>query len=95
MGVPIIHTYRTKNTCSTTIKFDLEGDIVHNVEFIGGCSGNLQAIGNLVEGFTVDQIEKKCKGIHCGYRPTSCSDQLAIAVRTAYNESLTGLQDKA
>ena len=75
------HTYRTKGTCSTQIEFDLNGDIVSNVEFTGGCNGNLQGISSLVDGLTVEQIESKLKGIRCGFKPTSCPDQLAVAVK--------------
>lgn len=81
----MIYKYIAKDTCSRQIKFDIDGDIIRNVEFTGGCSGNLQAIPRLVDGLTVAQIEDKCKGILCGHRPTSCTDQLAIAVREAYN----------
>ncbi|MCD7826529.1 MAG: TIGR03905 family TSCPD domain-containing protein [Clostridiaceae bacterium] len=76
--------YKTQNTCSTNIKLDIEGNIVRNIEFTGGCNGNLKAIPILVDGWTVEQIEEKCKGIQCGRRPTSCADQLACAVRAAY-----------
>lgn len=78
------HTYKTKGTCSTQIDFDLNGDIVSNVQFTGGCNGNLQGISSLVDGLTVEQIEDKIKGIRCGFKATSCPDQLAIAVREAY-----------
>ena len=61
------HTYRTKGTCSTQIEFDLNGDIVSNVEFTGGCNGNLQGISSLVDGLTVEQIESKLKGISSLY----------------------------
>ena len=81
------YTYETKNTCSTIIKFTLNGNVVTNVKFIGGCPGNLQAIPKLVEGMTVEEIEKKIGGIVCGARGTSCADQLAKAVRQAYDES--------
>lgn len=77
------YTYHTKNTCATQISFDIESDIVTNVEFKGGCKGNLQAIPKLIDGWTVDQIEEKCSGIDCGGRNTSCADQLAKAVRAA------------
>lgn len=80
--------YKTQNTCSTDIKLEIEGDKVKNIVFIGGCNGNLKTIPILVEGWTVDQIEEKCKGITCGRRPTSCADQLALAVREAYEASL-------
>ena len=79
------HTYRPKGTCSTQIEFDLNGDIVSNVEFTGGCNGNLQGISSLVDGLTVEQIESKLKGIRCGFKPTSCPDQLAVAVKEAYD----------
>ena len=76
----------TKNVCSMQIHFDLDGNVVHNIEFLGGCNGNLKAISKLVDGMTVEQIEEKLRGNTCGPRPTSCADQLAIAVRKAYNE---------
>ena len=78
------YSYRTKGVCSAQINFELDGDVVTNVEFLGGCNGNLKAISKLVEGMTVDQIEGYLKGNTCGYKPTSCADQLAIAVRQAY-----------
>lgn len=81
------YTYKTKMTCSSAITFDLEGDIVRNVKFTGGCNGNLKAIGKLVEGMTVDQIESTLRGNTCGPRPTSCADQLAQAVREGYEKS--------
>ena len=78
----------TVNTCSKAIRFTLNGNIVTNVEFLGGgCPGNLQALPKLVEGMTVEEIEKRIGGIICGRRQTSCADQLAKAVRKAYNES--------
>ncbi len=80
-------SYRTKGVCSMQINFDLDDDVVTNVEFIGGCNGNLKAISKLVNGMTVDQIESYLKGNTCGYKPTSCADQLAIAVRQAYQKS--------
>ena len=77
------YSYKTKGTCSTQIDFELNGDIVSNVRFTG-CNGNLQGISSLTDGLTVEQIENKLKGIRCGFKPTSCPDQLAIAVREAY-----------
>ena len=77
--------YDTQYTCSRKILFDLEGDVVSNIEFIGGCNGNLKAISKLVDGWTVDKIESYLKGNTCGNRPTSCADQLATAVRMAYD----------
>lgn len=81
------YSYKTSNVCSLQINFDINDDVITNVVFLGGCNGNLKAIGKLVNGMTVDQIEGYLKGNTCGYRPTSCADQLAIAVRKAYNET--------
>ena len=81
------YSYRTRGVCSMQINFDLDGDVVSNVEFIGGCNGNLKAISKLVNGMTVEQIEGYLKGNTCGYKPTSCADQLAIAVRQAYDSA--------
>lgn len=78
------YTYKTQGTCSSQITFDIDGDVITNVVFTGGCNGNLQAVPRLVEGLTVQQIESKIKGIQCGMRGTSCADQLARAVREAY-----------
>ncbi len=81
------YSYRTKGVCSTQINFDLDGDVVRNVEFISGCNGNLKAISKLVDGMTVGKIEEVLKGNTCGWKPTSCADQLAIAVRQAYDRA--------
>lgn len=83
------HEYKTENTCSQLISFDLVGNVVSNIEFYGGCNGNLKAISKLLEGATVEDIEKKLLGNTCGRRPTSCADQLAIAVRKAYDAEKT------
>ncbi len=82
------YDYLTTNTCSNVISLDLDGNVVHNIQFMGGCNGNLKAISLLLEGWTVDEIESKLSGVLCGKRPTSCSDQLAKAARAAYNASL-------
>lgn len=79
------YTYKTKGTCSSKIEFDIDNDIITDVTFTGGCNGNLKAVRSLVDGLTVDQIEKKVSGIRCGMKSTSCPDQLAKAVREAYN----------
>lgn len=80
------YEYKTENTCSQLISFDIDGTVITNIEFYGGCNGNLKAISKLLEGATVDEIEEKLLGNTCGRRPTSCTDQLAKAVRAAYNE---------
>ena len=82
------YIYRTKNVCVQQIKFHLEGNIVTNIEFIGGCNGNLKAIAKLLEGQTVEHIVEKLSGNTCGGRPTSCADQLAKAVNQAYTQGM-------
>ena len=82
------YTFETRNTCSKVIEFELEGNIVKNVEFLGGgCPGNLQALPRLVEGMTVEEIQEKIGGINCRGKGTSCADQLAKAVKQAYEQS--------
>ena len=82
------YTFQTEGTCAQVIEFTLDGNVVTNVRFLGGgCPGNLQALPKLVEGMTVEEIERKIGGIDCGGRGTSCADQLARAVRRAYEES--------
>lgn len=80
------YCYRPQNVCSMQICFDIDDDVITNVRFNGGCDGNLKAVGKLVDGMTVQQIEEKLTGNTCGHRPTSCADQLARAVRQAYDE---------
>lgn len=77
------HTYKTKNTCSRSIEFDLDNGIVTNVKFNGGCMGNTQGIAALVEGMSAEEIIRRCKNIPCGFRGTSCPDQLALALEQA------------
>ena len=81
------YSYKTEYTCSSQIDLDLDGDKVRNVKFLGGCDGNLKAISKLVVGMSADQIEKLLSGNTCGKKPTSCADQLAKAVRAAYDMS--------
>ncbi|MBR6902380.1 MAG: TIGR03905 family TSCPD domain-containing protein [Clostridia bacterium] len=82
------YSYKTNSVCSREIEFDLEGNIVRNITFYGGCNGNLKAVSKLLEGQTVEYIEEKLKGNLCGMRGTSCADQLAIAVRKAYDSQV-------
>ena len=84
------YEYKTENTCSQIISFDIDGNIIINIEFYGGCNGNLKAIAKLLEGATVEEIEEKLLGNTCGRRSTSCTDQLARAVRKAYEELRVG-----
>ena len=71
------YEYKTKGTCSSRILFDIEDGKLKNVEYIGGCNGNLQGIGRL------DEVISRLRGIRCGYKPTSCPDQLATALEQA------------
>lgn len=80
------YTYRTKGTCSQAIQFEIEDNKVHNVQFIGGCSGNTQGVSRLIEGMDVNEAISKIEGIRCGFRPTSCPDQLATAIKQALAE---------
>lgn len=81
------YKYKTNGTCSVVISFDINGDIITNIKFMGGCPGNLNAISKLLDGKTVDYIESMLLGNECGRRGTSCADQLAKAVRQAYEET--------
>lgn len=84
------YSYRTKGTCSQQIDLEINDDVITNVKFYGGCDGNLKAIPILVDGLTVDQITKKCAGIQCGFKNTSCADQLAKAVLAAKEAAKQG-----
>jgi len=81
------HTYKTEGVCPSQIEFDLDGNVIRNVAFSKGCEGNLKALSSFADGLTVEQLENKVKGITCGRRQTSCADQLAKAVRKAYEET--------
>ncbi|MBR6778812.1 MAG: TIGR03905 family TSCPD domain-containing protein [Clostridia bacterium] len=76
------HIYNTKGTCSSQIIIDVdEHNKIENVVFIGGCNGNLKGISKLVKGMTIDEVIQKLEGTQCGFRPTSCPDQLASALK--------------
>ena len=81
------YRYRPEGVCSREIIIEIENDIIKNLKIVGGCPGNLQALPRLVEGMTVEEIEKKLSGIDCAGRGTSCADQLVRAVKKAYEES--------
>ena len=75
------YEYTTKGTCSRSILFDVEDGKVKNVQFIGGCNGNLKGIAALVEGLSVEEVISRIEGITCGMKSTSCPDQLAQALK--------------
>lgn len=79
------YTYKTKGTCSREISFEVENGKVSNVQFFGGCNGNLKGIGALVEGMNIDDVIARVEGITCGMKSTSCPDQLAQALKEAKN----------
>jgi len=79
------YEYKTKGTCSQKIFFDVENGKVTNVQFLGGCNGNLKGIAALVEGMDVNQVISRVEGIRCGMKNTSCPDQLAQALKEAKN----------
>ena len=81
--------YRTKGTCSSSIDIEMDGNVIKSVIFTGGCNGNLQGISKLVEGMSAEDAISRLKGIKCGFKPTSCPDQLAIAL-----ESIVGKADQ-
>ena len=79
------YTYKTKGTCSQMINFEVEDGKVKNVQFFGGCNGNLKGISALVEGQDIEDVIRRVEGIRCGMKSTSCPDQLAQALKAAKN----------
>ena len=77
------YEYKTKGTCSQRILFEIEDNKLHNVQYIGGCNGNLKGIGSLVEGMDVNEVISRLEGTTCGFKSTSCPDQLAQALKEA------------
>ena len=75
------YSYKTKGTCAQRIEVDVDDGIVSHVRFVGGCSGNTQGVAKLVEGMKVEDVIAKLEGIRCGYKATSCPDQLAKALK--------------
>ncbi len=75
-------SYKTKGVCSRQIKIEVEDGIVKKVQFDGGCNGNTKGISSLVEGMPVDEVIKRLENIKCGFKSTSCPDQLAQALKT-------------
>ena len=80
----MVFDYQTRGTCSRSIHIELDGEIIRSVSFYGGCNGNLKGIGNLVVGMTRTEAISRLKGITCGFKQTSCPDQLARALEQSY-----------
>ena len=81
------YEYKTSGTCSQKIFFDIEDGKVKNVQFLGGCNGNLKGIGALVEGMDIDDVNGRLEGTKCGMKSTSCPDQLAKALKEAKTQA--------
>ena len=80
-------SYRPTGVCSTMIDLELEDGVIQSVQFTGGCNGNLQGISRLVAGMSAQEAIEKLQGIRCGWKPTSCPDQLSKALTTALKEA--------
>ena len=80
------YEYKTKGTCSQRILFEIEDGTLHHVQYIGGCTGNLKGIGSLVEGMAVQDVISRLEGTTCGFKSTSCPDQLARALKEAISK---------
>ena len=75
------YVYNTSGTCARQIVIDVENNKIENVTFMGGCNGNLKGVGSLVKGMTIEEVVERLEGITCGFKPTSCPDQLAKALK--------------
>ncbi len=79
------YKYKTKGTCSMWIDLELNGDVIESVRFHGGCDGNLKGIASMVKGMKAQDVISRLEGIRCGFKPTSCPDQLAKALKEIIN----------
>ncbi len=83
----MLYTYRPRGVCSQLMEIETEDNILKSVRVLGGCDGNLQGISRLVVGMDVDEVITKLEGIRCGFKPTSCPDQLAQALKAMKAEA--------
>lgn len=79
--------YKTSGVCASQISFEVEDDIVKNVQFMGGCSGNTQGVARLIDGMHIDDVITRLEGVKCGFKQTSCPDQLTKALKRYKEES--------
>ena len=89
------YRYKTTGTCSVYIDIDMDGDVVRDVQFTGGCNGNLQGISRLVKGKTYKELKETLGGIRCGFKPTSCPDQLVRGIEEAMADEAKARSGKA
>lgn len=82
----MLYTYTPKKTCARQIQFEINDGKLSNVQFVGGCNGNLKGIASLVEGMPWREVIQRLSGIHCGLKDTSCPDQLSKAIQEAMKE---------
>ncbi len=80
-------SYTTRGTCARQIEIVTDGDVIESIEFVGGCSGNTQGVAALCKGMNIDDAIARLKGIRCGFKPTSCPDQLAQALEKLKSQS--------
>ncbi|MBR4550324.1 MAG: TIGR03905 family TSCPD domain-containing protein [Oscillospiraceae bacterium] len=83
----MLYTYRPRGVCSQLMEIEVEDNTLKSLRVLGGCDGNLQGIARLVVGMDVDEVIAKLEGIHCGFKPTSCPDQLAQALKAMKAEA--------
>ena len=77
----MLYTYRPRGVCSQLMEIETDGKLLQNIQVIGGCDGNLKGISSLVAGMEIDEVIRRLEGIRCGYKATSCPDQLAKALK--------------
>ena len=81
------YTYRPRGVCSQLMEIELDGSVIRSVKVTGGCDGNLKGISRLLEGMDADEAIRRMEGVRCGFKPTSCPDQLAQALKAALAEA--------
>lgn len=81
------YTYRPRGVCSQLMEIELDGRVIRSVKVTGGCDGNLKGISRLLEGMDADEAIRRMEGVRCGFKQTSCPDQLAKALRAALAEA--------
>ena len=83
----MLYTFRPRGVCSQEMEIETEGNVIKSLRVLGGCSGNLQGISRLIAGMEIDEVISRLEGIRCGFKPTSCPDQLAQALKAMKEEA--------